>query len=314
MKCFNQVIIVVLALGLSSKVQAWGIVGHHASAQIAYDILKAQNSPALREIHKILKADDFVEASTWADEIRGSSNEWKNTIWFHFEKMNDSDRYLPHLKKQSAEDRVRGGTVQALLASEVLLLDKRSSADDRKHALKFIIHFIGDMHQPLHTGRVDDNGGNKVIVKWLGFNMNLHQIWDSQIIALGHKNLFAHGDRVEQITRYAHYLQQKYKTLKLPDQNTLKYDDWIHESMQPRFNAYKYKDEGAQKYTKRFLDTVDQRVYIAGVRIAFTMNRLFPGYKGKQMATPKGQKKVDALKNDITRIIGDFTQFLDLKP
>lgn len=315
MKKFNRIIIGVMALGISMQAHAWGVVGHHTSAQIAYDILDAQNSPALKEIRYILKGDDFVEASTWADEIRGASGDgWKNTLWYHFEKMNDADRYLPHLKNQNAQDRAHGGVIQALLVGEKLLRAKSSSAVDRNYALKFIIHFIGDLHQPLHTGRVDDNGGNKIDIKWLGFNMNLHQIWDSQIIAYGHKAIFEKGDRVEQIRHYADYLETKYKKLKIPDLNKSKYDDWLHESMEPRADAYRYKDDGAQKYTARFLDAVDKRVYLAGVRIAYTMNRLFPGYTGPQMATNKGQEKVDGLRDSIMKVVGDFTKFLDLRP
>jgi S1/P1 Nuclease len=298
-----------------SRAHAWGLIGHHTSAQIALDILKEQNSPALRQIQDILKRDDFVAASTWADDMRGSTTEdWKSTIWYHFEKMNDGDKYLPHLKDQDDEVRSRGGVISALLASETLLQDKKSTAANRSQALKFMIHFIGDIHQPLHTGRVEDNGGNKIDVKWQGFELSLHQVWDSQIIALGHKNLFAKGSKSEQVAAYADFLRDKFESLNPMDENKLKYDDWLHESLVPRADAYKYKDEDARKYTARFIDVVDKRVYLAGLRIAFTMNRLFPGYDGIMAPTAAGQTKLDNFRNQVVSVVGDLSKLIDLKP
>ncbi len=299
----------------AQSARAWGLVGHHTSAQVALDILTEQKSQALNQIQTILKNDDFVTSSTWADEIRGSTTEdWKSTIWYHFEKMNDGEKYLKYLKDQIGEVKTRGGVVTALLAAETMLKDKKSTAVNKSQALKFIIHFIGDIHQPLHTGRVEDNGGNKIDVKWQGFDLSLHQVWDSQIIAFGHKNLFLRGSKSEQIKSYADFLRAKFKRAKLPDENNLKYDDWLNESLVPRPDAYKYKDEGANKYTARFIDVVDMRVYLAGVRIAYTMNRLFPGYNGVSAATDQGQIKVDNFRNQVVSITGDLTKMIDLKP
>lgn len=304
-----------VSLVSAQSAHAWGLVGHHTSAQVAFDILTQQKSPALVKIKDVLKRDDFVTSSTWADEIRGSTTEdWKSTIWYHFEKMNDGDKYLTYLKDQDAEVKARGGVVTALLASESLLKDKKATAADKSNALKFIIHFIGDIHQPLHTGRVEDNGGNKIEVKWQGFDLSLHQVWDSQIIAFGHKELFLKGSKTEQVTAYANFLEAKFKTTTLPDENKLQYVDWLNESLVPRPDAYKYKDEDARKYTARFIDIVDMRVYLAGVRIAYTMNRLFPGYDGISAPTAAGQVKQDNFRNQVVAISGDLAKLIDLKP
>ncbi len=312
----NQFFIACIMSLLSvQSVWAWGLVGHHTSAQVALDILTQQKSPALKQIQDILKRDDFVTSSTWADEIRGSTTEdWKSTIWYHFEKMNDGDKYLVYLKNQDPEIKARGGVVTALLASETILKDKKSNAANKNQALKFMIHFIGDLHQPLHTGRAEDNGGNKVDVKWQGFDLSLHQVWDSQIIDFGHKSLFAQGSKSDQIKSYADFLEAKFKRMALPDENKLKYDDWVSESLVSRPDAYKYKDEGANKYTARFIDLVDQRVYLAGVRIAYTMNRLFPGYEGVLAPTADGQNKLDNFRNQVVAITGDLSNVIDLKP
>lgn len=319
MKMFNQIsnalLFCLVTQTYSLKAQAWGTVGHYTSAQIALNILTDQNSPALNDIKKILKNDDFVEASVWADEARASTTEnWKATSWYHFEKIEDNEQYVPHLKTQTPVDRENGGTLQAIMASETMLLDPNATDDDRVHALKFLIHFIGDIHQPLHTGPVDDHGGNKVTVKWLGVKMNLHRIWDSEIIALGHKDILTVGTKTEQIEKYARYLQEKFKSKAFVDQNIVRYDDWIKESMVPRKPAYTYKGEDANKYTARFLNIVDERIYLAGLRIAYTLNRIFPGYVGPNMVTTKGLQTVAQFRKEVMNIVGDFTKIIQLRP
>ncbi|MBC7456842.1 MAG: S1/P1 nuclease, partial [Bdellovibrionaceae bacterium] len=285
------------------------------SAQVALDILTEQKSPALIKIRDILIRDDFVTSSTWADEIRGSTTQdWKSTIWYHFEKMNDGDKYLTYLKDQVPDVKSRGGVVTALMAGETVLKDKKATAADKNSALKFLIHFIGGIHQPFHTGRVDDNGGNKIEIKWQGFDLSLHQVWDSQIIAFGHKDLFTQGNKTEQVKAYADFLEAKFKAATLPDENKLKYDDWLNESLIPRSDAYKYKDDEARKYTARFIDIVDMRVYLAGVRIAYTMNRLFPGYDGVSAPTAAGLVIQNNFRTQVVSITGDITKLIDLKP
>ena len=59
---------------------------------------------------------------------------------------------------------------------------KDNSDTERSIALKLLVHFIADMHQPMHCGRPNDRGGNDVKVKWFGSSTNLHHVWDSDLI------------------------------------------------------------------------------------------------------------------------------------
>ena len=293
---------------------AWGIIGHHTSAKIALDILTNQKSPALIEINKLLKSEDFVKSSTWADEVRSSQKEnWKQTSTYHYEKMNDTDTYLLHLKNQTPDLVNQGGVVEATIGAENILKNKMATEIDKKNALKFLIHFIADMHQPLHTGRIADRGGNDIPIKWNGFDLNLHQVWDSQIIAMGHKELFK-DNLDQQIKSYADFLKAQFKNTEMPDENKLKYDDWIQESLVPRSDAYKYKDEEAQAYTNRFIKITDLRIYLAGVRIAFTLNRIFPGYMGTNKPTAESDELARKLQHDMNLIVGDIDSIINLKP
>ncbi len=302
-------------LTYSSKTLAWGLLGHHTVAQVAQDILTEQKSPALNEVKSILQDEDFVKSSTWADEIRDDKDSnWAHVIWYHFEKMDDSDKYIEHLKVMSVKDQQKGGVIEAILMCEKILKNKSSTLIEKKAALKFLIHFVADIHQPLHTGPKNDNGGNKTIVDWLGFKVTLHSVWDSQMIALGHKDIFSTGERQDQVLKYATLLKNQFVQSQFKDENSILYDEWIHESLPVRINAYKYLQEDAEAYTKRFLPIIDQRIFQAGYRLAFVLNKIFPGYKGENSPTDQSNINTMALKNSIEKIVGDLGLIIKLSP
>lgn len=290
---------------LSTTSWAWGFLAHQTAAQIAWDLFDSQTK---LKISKILNQQDFVQVSTWADQARVEQAEWKFTIWYHFEKAPDNLSYLENLKRQDPGTRKLGGLIEALYVSEDTLNNMSASAFDKENALKFLIHFIADIHQPLHTGRIEDNSGNKIPVKWLGFDMNLHQIWDSQIILLAHKDKLAGQSYEDQTQIYSAYLRTEFKNLNPTPDLFQRYDDWMHESMLPRAAAYKYKDLSEDKYTAMFADTIDKRVYLAGLRIAYTVNRIL-NKNDLSSADPLLQ-----LRRQIVSIVGNFINFVSLKP
>ncbi len=294
-------IILSLALICSEKAFCWGALGHKTAAQIAWTFL---DKDARAKIDQALKGQSLAEVSTWADAARALP-EWKFTIWYHFEKAPDNFTYLDNLKRQDDKYKKLGGLVEALYVAEDMYKDVNSTATEKENAIKFLVHMIADIHQPLHTGRVEDNSGNKIPVKWLGFDVNLHQVWDSQMIYLGHKDILV-SDEAAQIKAYSEFLITKYKDFKVTPDLFRRYDDWMHESMVPRADAYAFKDESEQKYTDRFIEIVDFRIYLAGLRIAQTLNRIV----NSQPATVP----LTQLRDAIVQIVGNFSDFVSLKP
>lgn len=290
----------VIFLG-SSQAWSWGALAHKASAKVAWNFLDASTKEKVTEL---LNGGTISEAAIWPDAARANP-EWKFTIWYHFEKAPDNYTYLENLKRQDDRTHKLGGLLEALYVAEDTLKDLSASKIDKENALKFVVHFVGDIHQPLHTGRIEDNSGNKIPVKWLGFDTNLHSVWDSQMIYLAYKIQFS--DQAEDQSQvYANALLTKFKDLKPTPDMFVKYDDWMHESMVPRADAYAYKDESEQDYTKRFIDVVDKRVYLAGLRIAYMINRLV------HLETPT--EPIATLRKTITAIVGNFAEFVSLKP
>ena len=287
----------------------WGAVGHKVTGKVAWAYLDQQTRAKVLDM---LNGGDLADASIWPDVARGNP-EWKFSIWYHFEKAPDNVNYLDNLRKQDPGYRRLGGLIEALYTAEDVIKNPNSTREDKAIALKFVVHCIGDIHQPFHTGRPEDMSGNKIPIKWLGADTNLHAVWDSQMIYLGRKDVLnpqsifvmaAGGNDSAQ--NYADYLVNKFKDFK-PDATTFaKYDDWMHESMVPRKDAYDAKDLNEQDYTAKFIDTVDSRIFMAGIRIAWAMKRLVDYEPSTQ--------PLDTLRRAIVSIVGDFTQFITLRP
>ena len=117
----------------------------------------------------------MVSVSNFADEIKSDRKYNKYKPW-HYVNMNLDDNYEDIVLNK------KGDVVQAINYSIKILNNKKSSRNERTFYLKLLIHFIGDIHQPLHVGRFEDRGGNDIKVKWFGKTTNLHRVWDSQII------------------------------------------------------------------------------------------------------------------------------------
>jgi nuclease S1 len=180
--------IAVLALALvlagSTRIAAWGQSGHHIVARIA---LAFMTPDATRAATDILAGDDFVAASTWADEIRPSRPETAN--WHFVDIPYGADAYDAARDCSATE---KGDCVIAEIArARAAIVDASLSADARKESLKFLIHFVGDLHQPLHDVDDHDRGGNDVHTSVAGYtsprgNPNLHSVWDSVLIGQRH--------------------------------------------------------------------------------------------------------------------------------
>jgi hypothetical protein len=152
---------------------AWGPEGHALIARIA----ESQLSPEVRaKVVEILGPGKTMESvASWADEIRRSRPE--SGPWHYI------DIPLKQSHIDLARDCAQKGCVVVKIAElRRLLHDPATPPDQRREALMFLIHFIGDMHQPLHDEDNNDRGGNSVQVQFFGRRSNLHSVWDSGLL------------------------------------------------------------------------------------------------------------------------------------
>ncbi|MGH8228789.1 MAG: S1/P1 nuclease [Steroidobacteraceae bacterium] len=176
MKGLIAAVIAGALLSSPTAAWAWGAEGHRIVALIAADGL----TPAAHaEVADLLGPDArtaMEAASTWADEIRP---ERPQTERWHFVDIELSAQGYVAERDCPAGDCV----VAQIEKDERILTNVRFGKRRRAEALRFLIHFVGDIHQPLHCADDHDAGGNEVRVILGGEDSNLHEVWDTTLVA-----------------------------------------------------------------------------------------------------------------------------------
>jgi len=151
----------------------WGVLGHRVIARIA----ESRLSPAVAaEARRLLDGQSLADVSSWADQQRAAMPQ--TGPWHYVDIPVTDTAYVP------ARDCKDGACVIDALHAQVALLGDRSRPDSvRAVALKWVVHLVGDMHQPLHAGERGDRGGNDIKVTFGGRPTNLHSIWDTGLLA-----------------------------------------------------------------------------------------------------------------------------------
>jgi hypothetical protein len=167
--------LLVLLIFSPASAFAWGRDGHEIVAAIAQSMLTPKASTQADALLAAAGGESFVTASDWADRIRGQHRE---TARWHFVDIEvGAGPYDP------VRDCKRGAcVVEKITEFTGRLADTRFDPETRGEALKWVIHLVGDIHQPLHTGDRHDRGGNAQHVVLHGRDLNLHEIWDTDLL------------------------------------------------------------------------------------------------------------------------------------
>ena len=251
---------------------AWGKTGHRIIAKIADGQLSGLARAHIREL---IGVESLDEASTWPDEMRSDPAPfWQKTSTpWHYVTLNGM--VYDHAPSE-------GDALEAIERFRATLMDPKASKADKQLALRFIIHLVGDLHQPMHVGKCCDRGGNDIKVKWFGKDTNLHAVWDSALV----------DDQQLSFTEYAERLERHISPQDVIDWWTVRPKDWIHESARLREAAYPEVKAPAPpapgqptappplpelgySYLYKSTPVVNQRLSQAGVRLAAYLNALF---------------------------------------
>jgi len=276
----------------------WGGIGHRTTGLIAETKLEPAARAAVAEL---LGSETLSSVASWADSLR-SHDGYSQTSWYHFEKIPDGESFLGNLRSIPDWQKEKGGIVGAILLANHLLRDPSLPRAEQVDALKFLVHFVGDIHQPLHTGRPEDKGGLTIQFDWMGSPSNLHKLWDSTMILTGHPDLAAGKKPEALIARdYALFLEARHgkETIAL----TMNVEGWLNESQELRLSAYEGDFRHAQsEYQKKHLPVIDQRIYTSGVRLAALLNDIYA-----RRSTPESEhslwKAIDSILGGLRRVI-----------
>lgn len=243
----------------SSNVFAWGQTGHRVTGAIAEKYLSDEARQAITDL---LGVETLAQASTWPDEMRSNPAEfWQKVSWrFHFTTVPDGKDYT------EVEVPEGGDAYTAIEMFRAQLLDNETSKEQKQLALRFIVHNIGDLHQPLHVGNGKDKGGNDVKVEFFWEDSNLHRVWDSGMI----------DQEQLSYTEMTDWLVAEITDKEIAEWHQIDPKVWMKESQKLRMDIYPKEGESLNyKYKYQHIPTVKLRLQQSGVRIAHYLNALF---------------------------------------
>ncbi|TQV76727.1 S1/P1 nuclease [Aliikangiella marina] len=242
----------------TTPVSALGQNGHRITGELAEIYL---TEDAKNQIDAILDNESLAEISTYVDQMRSEPTTfWRKTSRpFHYVTVPDGKTYA------QVGAPPQGDAVTALEKYKTVLLDSKSSREDKALAIKWIVHIIADLHQPLHVGNGLDRGGNNFKVTYFGKETNLHSVWDTEMIE-------GFGLSYSEFTNWLarKITQQQVKQWQATDPLV-----WIEESQAIRADIYPKDTNLRFSYPHKHLPTLKVRMQQAGVRIALYLNEIF---------------------------------------
>jgi S1/P1 Nuclease len=250
-----------LLLLLPRPVWGWGSEGHRIIADIAWDHL---NQATLENLRQFLGGNDLASISTWADDIRSSHPE--TAPWHYVNIPSGSAGYEP---KDCPDDDCVVAQINKFAG---ILGDPGQPFAARSEALKYLVHFVGDISQPFHA-MAEARGGNDVPVTFFGSTQcgehgcNLHSVWDSELIR--HTGLREH--------RYARELEEMISADHL-EPGAADPIGWANQSWQlARQACVEPQANIDEAYYTRERPVVDRQLALAGLRLARLLNQELGG-------------------------------------
>jgi hypothetical protein len=260
-KFLKKLLLIITIFYAPLQTMAWGTEGHRICGQIASSYLTPK---ARKALEAILGNESLALASNWADFIKSDPAYNYLSTWHYidFDKPYTYPEMLDYLTKDTKVDAY---TKLQFLIGE--LKKKDLTKENRLLYVHMLIHIIEDVHQPMHTAHEDDKGGNDFKVNWFSTPTNLHSVWDSQLIEFQQLSYTEYTSAINHTTP-----AQRQEWQKAP------ISQWLFESNQIAEKLYteiKPGDTLNYKYNFNHIETVNQQLLKAGVRLAGILNQLF---------------------------------------
>ncbi len=250
---FNSLLAALLCTA-SSLCHAWGPQGHRLAGALTESFLSPDTR---RAVTALLGNEPLAEASTWADRMRDSPSPfWQERAGpYHYVTVPTATTYA------SVGPPGKGDSVTALTEFRAALQDASTSRAHRQLALRFSLHIIQDLHQPLHVGNGRDRGGNNIKLKLRGKRTNLHRVWDSSILGVAGRS------DAEWLRILSDVSPEQRAAWSEPDPMV-----WIAESTALRDSLYPVTSVVDVEYLQHWLPTVELRLQQSALRAATWLN------------------------------------------
>jgi hypothetical protein len=257
---FKKTLLAVLLVSASVILMSWGVVGHRAIGELANNHLSKKSKVAVKNL---LGSESLAMVSTYPDEIR-NYKQFEYTSPWHYVNLPAGLTFEEFSKQLKSME--KPNIYKAILTCVADLKNPTKTKEEKVFAMKFLVHLVGDIHQPMHTGHSEDSGGNAIKVKLMRRESNLHGLWDSGLIdyaGLSYKELAASCD-----------VLSKSEKKEWQDDDVAK---WAFESYQ--ITAQLYAEAAANPefdydYYPKHADIIKKRLSQAGIRLAYLINQI----------------------------------------
>jgi hypothetical protein len=264
-KHFKRTVAAIVAtfLLLIPSAWSWGRIGHRVAARMTEDRLSPHALAAVRDL--LGPGASLADVATWADEQREISG---TGPWHYVNVPITEPRYDSKFCSPA------GCVISKIEDFKRVLMNPGAGKSEKQQALKFLVHLIEDLHQPLHVGDTGSRGGNLIQVRFYNVGSNLHRVWDSQIIERHTEN--------EQVWLWDFNFLAKPQMVAEWSKGTP--EDWATESLQVAKEAYCLPGTktvmmpGAllgDDYYRVSLPIIQRQLAKAGIRTAWVLNSIF---------------------------------------
>jgi hypothetical protein len=246
--------VLLLLSTLPATAAAWGPSGHRIVAELAEGQISASTRAEVHHLLEVTGAASLADVSNWADDIRDDPSQREHgraTARLHFVNFPDSRCHF------YAPKACPGGqcAVAAINRYAAILGDRSKSDIERAEALRFLVHIVADIQQPLHAGYRPDRGGNNYQVRIDGKGSNLHKVWDSKILGIRRLGWKAYARRLAR------------QSISDDDDNPI---DWAEQSCRITRDDGIYPPGHSidKAYRERMLPIAERRIRLAVKRLA----------------------------------------------
>lgn len=261
-KIVSIIVIVFTLLYLPLQSFSWGLLGHRIVGQIAESYLSKK---AKKAVWAILGNETLAMGANWPDFIKSDSTYNYLGPW-HYINIKGGLNEQQAIQAIEADTSVNAYTKINFLKAE--LKKKDLPLATKQMYLRLLVHLVGDIHQPLHIGRPDDRGGNRIRVLWFKDSYNLHQIWDEVLIDFQQLSY----------TEYAKAINFS-SPAQRAQWNSPGLSYWMYESYVIAEQIYgdvkTNEDKLGFQYNFKYKAVLEDRLLRGGVRLAYILNEIF---------------------------------------
>ncbi|RYG50566.1 MAG: S1/P1 Nuclease [Chitinophagaceae bacterium] len=240
---------------------SWGVLGHRIVGEVAESHL---SSKARSKVKQLLGNESLAMSSNWADFIKSDSAYNYISSWHYdnFPAGLTQNEFYKYLAADTTD-----GAYRAFKSLKSELKKKDLPHQKQVMYLKLLIHIVGDMHQPLHMGRKEDLGGNRIRVMWFNDNVNLHQVWDERLVNFQQLSYTEYEKAINHTTP----AQRK-------QWGNAPVEEWLHESYECAQKIYagvSPEQKLSYRYNFDHITMLNEQLLKGGVRLAAVLNEIY---------------------------------------